>query len=452
MRRLTSLGIASLACLTLLFSTEGHSQISNPQDNIVLNILGRWYQPAQTNHISTISPSETPGGGTFEGQTFYIPATPAADRHTFYRLFSSPAFDHMDSTVPGEGGYSTEGPLGYLYNTQVAGTAGVRRWYSPSAQDHLTGFVGETPGGYQGEAVMGYGYPRFGNQGEVPLSVQGSQVRVVANQVAGGAISELWWNGKQFVNDYDFGRQIQIAFNLQLPGETNNPTEGGDKHGWPGVKPAGWAHGSPLIGASIVGTTLQTTCQPLQWSPENFGGGPNNPVIWKGTIGKQLDLDFAGFPRVIRWITNINFPSSSNFLDLEIVTAYLNSEFNTFYAYNAATNVLDSMTAAVPNNGCLDPSQDARLRPAAGGVLISTSDNNFALGVYRKDAGNNFGLCKFLGSGSTGKYGFQTTKWNTLFRPGNGVTAGAHSYTAYLVVGTRDQVRTDMRNLYLQGY
>jgi hypothetical protein len=452
MRRVRAFCIVGLCCAAAMIGTSGVSFAVNLNDNVAMNIVGRWWLGGPTDHMSSTNPAEQPGGGTFEGQTFYLPAGAAAGRHPLYRLFSSPAFDHMDSTVAGEGGYSTETTLGYAFDGQVSGTAPVRRWYRGTWADHLTAFNGENPSGYALEGTLGYGYPRWGNQGEPQFACQGSQVRIVGNYAAGGAISELWWNNKQFVNDWDYGRQIQIAFNLQLPGETDNPTEAGDKYGWPGVKPAGWAHGSPLLHAGVSGTTLTTTCRPLQWSPENFGGGSNNPVVWNGTISKQVDLDFAGSPRILRWITTVNFPSSSSFLDMEIVTAYLNDEFRRFWAYDAAADGLSEMTGAVPNGGCLDPSADARLRPGAGGVMISTNDTAYALGVYRKDPGNNFGLCKFIG-GSTGKYGGSTTKWNCLYRPGGaGVTAGPHSFTVYLVVGTVAQVRADMRSLYLQGF
>ena len=93
-----------------------------------------------------------------------------------------------------------------------------------------------SPSGYVWDRTLGYGFPRYGTQSEHPLVAQGSQVKLVANLVAGGAISELWWNGKQFVNDHDYGRQIQIAANLSGQAEAFNPTEGGDSFGPPGEK------------------------------------------------------------------------------------------------------------------------------------------------------------------------------------------------------------------------
>jgi len=425
----------------------------NPAHNQVLNILGRFWMPnfGDGDHMTTTNPDENPGG-TFEGQMFYVPAGNASGTHALFRLFASN--DHMDSTQAGEGGYSTEFILGYPFDSPNLGLCEIRRWFSHAQTDHMTAFCNEDASaqGYQKEGVLGYGFPRHGNNCEVPIAVAGSEVTIVSNLSAGGAISELWWNGKQFINDYDYGRQVQIAFNQALPGETDNPTEGGDKWGCPGARPAGWAHGSIVLSYSVEQGRLTTLTSPLQWSPENFGGGRNNPVRWLGTMGKTVELDFAQIPHAIKWTTTITFPGGANFLDLEIVTAYLNSEFNRFYAYDAFQQSLADMTSSVPNGGCLDPSQDARLRPVAGGVIISTPDGAYALGVYRRYGRNNFGLCKFLGSGGTGKYGFQTTKWNVLQRQPNGISPGTHSFTVYLVVGTLQDAVSTMRTLFERGH
>ena len=425
----------------------------NPAHNQVLNILGRWWMPnfGDGDHMTTNNPNENPSG-TYEGQMFYVPADNLSGTHALYRLLAS--YDHMDSTQAGEGGYNTEFILGYPFDSVGSGLCEIRRWFSRSQTDHMTAFCNEDPSaqGYQKEGVLGYGFPRHGNNCEVPIVVQGSEVTIVSNLAAGGAISELWWNGKQFINNYDYGRQIQIAFNQTLPGETDNPTEGGDKWGCPGVRPAGWAHGSIVLSYSVEQQKLTTLTSPLQWSPENFGGGRDKPVRWLGTIGKTVELDFAGMAHAIKWTTSITFPGGANFLDLEIVTAYLNSEFDKFYAYDAFAQELTDMTSIVPNGGCLDPSDDAHLRPVAGGVIISTSDGAYALGVYRRYGRNNFGLCKFLGTGGTGKYGFQTTKWNVLQRQPNGISPGTHSFTVYLVVGTLQDTVDTMRKLFVFGY
>jgi hypothetical protein len=148
----------------------------------------------------------------------------------------------------------------------------------------------------------------------------------------------------------------------------------------------------------------------------------------------------------------VHFPKKVSYLDAEVVTAYLNGEFTRFWAYDATTKALKEMTAQVPGGACLDPTQaPAELQPKAGGVLISTSSQGHALGVYRRRGQRNFGLCKFLG-GTSGQYGSSTTKWNALERHGSGVNAGTQVWTAYLVVGTVADCTAAMDALYSAGY
>lgn len=319
-------------------------------------------------------------------------------------------------------------------------------------------FWGESLPGYSVEGTLGYGYPRFGTECEINYTHSAGGVTLKANTVAGGTISELTWNSKQFVNNYDYGRQIQTAFNFSTTGEYDNPTEGGSKYGCPGQVSAGRAQGSPLLDIDSYGSTLYTKTRPLTWNPDVQGGGSNNPVIWNGTIEKEVTLNYdtSYAAHVIKWTTTINNPSSRSNFSWEIVTAYLNAEFNKLWSYDAVSDTEVNESSNVPNNLCLfgSESPNVRLRPSAGGAIISTSDENYALGVYRKKATeNHFNLCKFLNSSTTGKYGNDTTKW--AVQESNypyTLSAGVHSATAYLVVGTLSDVIETMRGMYLDGY
>jgi hypothetical protein len=429
-----------------------------PPEPRVFAALARW--PRKNSHGVTDrqtvrGPSEVTDQ-TLEGQLFYVPAFGVAGRHALYRLHNATTDDSMDSLSQTEGGYGNATLLGYLFDTQVAGTAEVRRWRNKSTGDGATAFDAENlaPAGYAKDQLLGYAYPRFGNECEETATVRGSQVTLSVNAVAGGVVSGLLWNGKQFINKYDFGRNIQTAINLSGQPERYNPTEAGDVYGCPGVAAAAWAHGSPLLSSSVRNRTLQTQAAPLFWHPQDFGGDGDRPAIWPGRIAKQVDLDFGGSPNVIRWVTTVTFPNSESYVDMEIITAYLNSEFTQFYAYDARTSAAP-FAMSPPSGGCIDPSFDPpHLEPVAGGVVIATGDRNYALGIYRRGTTSNpvlFGLCKFLGNGGIGEYGYQTTKWNALYRPAGGLAAGSYSLTSYLLVGTLDKVVSEARRLYQSG-
>jgi len=89
----------------------------------------------------------------------------------------------------------------------------------------------ESLSGYVPQALPAYGYPRYGNQAEVLLDLKAGGVTVESNAVAGGSVWRWFWNGMQFINHRDYGRQIQNAFYYLDPtGNLNNynPNEAGD--------------------------------------------------------------------------------------------------------------------------------------------------------------------------------------------------------------------------------
>lgn len=452
------------------------SAITNPSNNQRLSILHRCYMPSfhDGDHMTT-NKHECPSG-TDEGQLFYVPSASETGTHPLYRLYKASGFDHMDSTGTAEGGYTKEFELGNPFNALSLGTCELRRWYKTSINDHVTAFCGENPSpavyGYSQESILGYGYKRYGKSGETLASVTGSSVTLKANLVAGGAIAELWWGGKQFVNDWDYGRQIQTAVSLVSSGssEADNPTEAGDLFGWPAGKGTGsdasWSHGSPLLTYYVSGTTLSTTTSPLQWNPTNavFGGDQDHPVRWRGTISKYVTLDF-GSSNAIKYVTQIYFPMAETYARTEVVTAYLTPEFTKFYLYAADTDTLTDITTKCPAegtsvNGVVSNGFAKMPGPQNGGILLATADGKYALGGYHKNPGYTayYQCGNFTNRTGSGKYGNATTKWSIFGEyPGTGAAMGVaagttKSYTNYLTVGTLTTARSEMRRLYLAGY
>lgn len=190
----------------------------------------------------------------------------------------------MVAEVASVSGYTNDqGIMGCPYTTQITGTQRIWRWWDATNTDHLAAYPkpveDPTAAGYVKDAnLFGYGFPRYKAYCEAKFdgspgldSCGGAQISVGTNAAAGGAIFTLTWNGKQFVNDWDYGRQIQIAENAvcgvgcQEPAD--NPTEAGDF--WscnrpgntnpPPPLPAWRAHGSPLISYSCSNKVLNTS-------------------------------------------------------------------------------------------------------------------------------------------------------------------------------------------------
>ena len=267
-RNLLRAGLAFPAASTLLADMQDAKAHQQPPstNTSVLNILGNFFvgKDALTSWITNV-PSERL---QFK-QTFYIPNSALPNTAPLYRLYSSKLPDHMDSGLAGEAGYATEGILGYPFQKPVTGTSPLRRFVHPRTGDHLTSSDGDPVAAtYRPEGGLGFGFPRYFDKAEVLTMLKGRQINIGANLVAGGAISELWWGGKQCINAADYGRYLQGAYSEY---GKDGPTEAGDTYGAPGVLAGNLAHGSPLIGAAIRQNVLYTSCFPLLLAARELG-------------------------------------------------------------------------------------------------------------------------------------------------------------------------------------
>ena len=100
----------------------------------------------------------------------------------------------------------------------------------------------------------------------------------------GAAITEVSLNGVDYVNHDDPGRQIQTSlWDANANYSTSwgyNPVESGD-HDF---------QGSPVLASTLMPDSIYTKTQPIQWAPENFGGGPGNPVLGDAYIEKWITV------------------------------------------------------------------------------------------------------------------------------------------------------------------
>jgi hypothetical protein len=291
--------------------------------NTPLVPLTRWWLPdfgPEGDHICIDEASSENPGGRREGLIWYLPAADSGDRQALYRLFSEGAMDHMDSRTAGEGGYATEGILGFPWSAAHDGTAEIRRAYRASDGDHMTTMAGEAPAGYELERAHGWGFPRygedltFGNGHHTDLvTIDNGRIEMSFDRVWGGVAYELWWNGRQFLNHWDSGRELQSAlFKPGLGDVSFGPTEAGDM----------WGHGTPIIEQSATARSYYSRTLPLQWGPQSYGGGEHRPVVYGGEFERQATLGRgAGFD-LIQWQVGYR-PAESATYTREWVTAYV---------------------------------------------------------------------------------------------------------------------------------
>lgn len=299
-------------------------------------------------------------------------------------------------------------------------------------------------------------FGRFGLTTESLVHVRGREIRIGANMVAGGVVAELWWEGRQFLNNWSFGRQLQTAVRLD-PEDRTRPTEGGDQYSAPGPVdlgrvPTGWTHGSPVIELSTSARTLRTVTAPLTWVPESIPGGQGSlvhPMLWRGAFSKSVELDFEGRPNIIRWRSAVTLPGDAPYFEAEVLGAYLTDDFTKAYDFDAEARTVTPRWVAVESCSTTSPPSQA------GGIIQSTEDGRFALGLYRRGgqyAVSRFDLCNALRGAGGGTYGYDAVKSSVREAPAGGLLAGTHEFEVFVVVGTFEIVAREMQWLYSNGY
>jgi hypothetical protein len=144
----------------------------------------------------------------------------------------------------------------------------------------------------------------------------------------GGAITEVSLNGVNYVNHDDPGRQIQTSLwdaNVDYTVTWGwNPIEAGDH----------FFNGSPLLAYTLQTDSIYTKTQPIQWAPENFGGG-TGPVRGEAYIEKTLSV-VPGYNRVFRVHYTITYFGTVTRADAtqELPVMYVNPNVPNFVYYS----------------------------------------------------------------------------------------------------------------------
>jgi hypothetical protein len=323
--------------------------------------------------------------------------------------------------------------------------------------DHALLAPSENLPGYSPQPIAACGYPRFGNASEVLLSLSAGGVTVQSNAVAGGATWRWFWNGIQFVNHADYGREIQAAFYYGKTVDLD-PNEAGDQLTFDFLDPS-IKHGSPVLQFENQGTTQITRAVPLNWLPTVFGGDQDHPVIWDSVVlGKDLTLDFNNLGPVAKYTTHLILPTAA-VGGIQNPAGYLLSSFNRYWTYDAGSKTLSEVTNAMPD-GCTANSNTAFGGYAFfvdfGGIVMSDASGANAMGVYAVGVGHGgsvsyLAIFKFFcwGDGPS-ETSSDTTAWSAV--SGNGtVPAGETTYNVYLITDSVQNVTARMDDLYRLG-
>ncbi len=268
-----------------------------------------------------------------------------------------------------------------------------------------------------------------------------SEIVITTTSRLAGAIHSLTWNGREFINSADHGRQLQSASNLNcgtpITGETFNPTEAGSR-----PDGAGGQSTSRLLHWRVGKDSLQTLSQMAFWLAPGEKSGPNpaknTTLLSDHLLTKRVHIGYRNLSHVISYDVTFSLPMGERHTQavFEALTGYMPPVFSEFKQLNLKTGKLEPLS---------DGPGEAPLP-----VVFSVPGGSHAMGVYAppQPAPNTTGP-------SYGRFRFseaRVVKWNCVFRvtDQNGIAPGERGFRMFVVVGDVNTVRDSMLALYHQ--
>lgn len=208
----------------------------------------------------------------------------------------------------------------------------------------------------------------------------GHTARIGLDTAWGGGIVEVSLDGTNFVNRHDTGRLVQPAL---YDGADQYPDLGpGSAYGWdPVLAGDSYGHGSTVLQQTISTDSLFTSTAPLQWWPDNFGGGASMPVAADMTFEQTVtavpgaSVAFKVHFKLSHYGTDTHYNSGQEF-----PAVYVNSTYTTLAYYGGSspwTNGAVTTRLATPYPSNPSP---AVYVPEQWGALVDA--NNQGLAVF----------------------------------------------------------------------
>ena len=234
-------------------------------------------------------------------------------------------------------------------------------------------------------------------------------------------MDSLVWNNKEFINNWDHGRQLQSAMTVQNYGECWNPTEAGGRSD--GIEKE---TKSNLTHISAERNILSTTSLPAYWvrgddttripSGKFCPAGQasyNSEDTHRYEFRKTVTMGYFSLDNCIKFAINaelgesLDTPPFTGFAQLEAPTAYLNSDFTEVSYLDAAKRSLEHI-----DNPIAEETEQL--------IIIHTKDEQHALGVVSKPRpptssgapGLHYGYFSF----NIQPFDQKTFKWSVLVR------------------------------------
>lgn len=282
--------------------------------------------------------------------------------------------------------------------------------------------------------------PRAGRGGPIPtgdatISAPFGSSGIVIHSGArvGAAIDSLRWNGKEFIDAWDHGRELQTAWNGNAgidpaDAETFNPTEGGSRDNDRGPTSL-----SRVLELHAEGNRLETYSQPAFWLKpgETSEGKParNKSIVSEDRLRKRVVIGINGLSNAIDYKVTVTLAAKDHNTScvIEALTGYMPPEFDRFWAFDPKTGRIKLVDSG----------------PAADSLplIFSTADAKYAMGAFSPGPASPRD-----GNGPTyARWSFKdarVVKWNCVYRVQDPKgLAGDFDYQVYVAVGTLEDVR-----------
>jgi hypothetical protein len=252
-----------------------------------------------------------------------------------------------------------------------------------------------------------------------------------------GAVSSLIWNGKDFINRYDHGRELQYALHLNHDGECYNPTEAGGRNDGGEHSPSS----SQLLALHVSGNIMETMSRMAFWmDPGEMNGSGcegrmavNKTKVSDYVLAKRVTVGSHGIDHIVRFQATIKAPEDIRQFQIEAPTGYLNGEFTRFYSVDPIDGSIGTL-----------PPQFGEYTDT--GIIISTADGSHAMGAWAPPLAG-YSVSYASGYFASPEPQAATAKWSAVYRKA-GVPAGDYGFDTFVAVGSLENVRVALRQLY----
>lgn len=275
-------------------------------------------------------------------------------------------------------------------------------------------------------------------QWSISSTVLGHRLTISSSARFAGAISSLNWNGIEFINQGDHGRELQSAATFDGLGECYNPTEAGSA-----ADATADTSTSKLLSFNTSVNQLKSSTQMAFWTSVNEAypvgcGIDTNIKIAQNTtnlsqhiLTKQVNIGFSGITNVIEYLVTFHVPEHHTSAVFESLTGYLTQDFSSFWTFDPATQSLKSLSYGPGGQN----------KP----IIFSTVNRKYAMGIYSPDLPQ-----ESFPDGGYARFSFlsqYTMKWSAFFQTGD-TPAGDYNFRLYVVIGALSDVTWGMTSVY----